>query len=215
MTVERRTSKHGLTRRDTSEFTEPLTEGDNELLAQIFQDESVENWLAHAEAVAGKVLGKAGLPSDLNARQTAPGKIETAIAMVADRPHSEEWWAAHILLRCAGVRSLIRKKNMEIAVLAALHLGEFTRTAALKFSWERDAIRGRDVRAGASKGGKKRVENLGADREDLRQRAAGYRDRLPSWKNSAIAENIRKDLLREGVKAPATRTIRRHISEDC
>ena len=42
MTVERRTSKHGLTRRETTAFTEPLTEGDSELLAQqIFQDWSV------------------------------------------------------------------------------------------------------------------------------------------------------------------------------
>ena len=56
MTVERRTSKHGLTRRETTAFTEPLTEGDNELLAQNSQDQCVENCLARAEAVAGNVL---------------------------------------------------------------------------------------------------------------------------------------------------------------
>ena len=214
MTVERRTSKHGLTHRNTATFTELLTEVDNELLARILQGESVEDWLARTEAVAGEVLEKAGLPSDLKGRKAAPGKIETVIAMVADRPHSEEWWAAHILLRCAGVRSLIRKKNMEIAVLAALHLGEFTRTAALKFSWERDAIRGRNVRAGASKGGKGRAQKYRADREDLRRRASEKRLRRPGMSTSSIAESIHKDLLHIGVKAPAIRTIRRHISED-
>lgn len=206
--------------RESTVFTEPLLGEERGELQKLVESNTLEARLDRIEAGAREILAQAGLPTDLGGVELAPGKIRSVLAMVAEKPHSEEWFAAQILKWASAVRHNVDRGNAEGAAYAALNLGDLVEMAGMKVAWEQDALRGQKVLKSAGKGGRTKAENSQRIREaraEWRKRAAKIRARHPDWSESCVAQQIRRNLLREGATEELDRsfhTIRRYIAKN-
>ncbi len=176
----------------TDIFEEPLTDQERDDLSHLIEEASLEAYLGRCEDVARAVLAQHGLPTDLRGVQVAPRKIKIKIknvtAMVADRPHSEEWFAAWIIFYAEAVRQHVERGNPSDAAWAALRLQRHVDFAFFKFGWESDTLRGQAQREATSRGG--RATGRGQVHDKWQKMADQVWARKPELSRSGVAHII-------------------------
>ncbi len=188
--------RQSLTAHVTDTFEEPLTDQERDELSHLIEEASPEAYLGRCEDVARAVLARHGLPTDLRGVQVAPRKIKIKIkiknvtAMVADRPHSEEWFAAWIIFYAEAVRQHMERGNPSDAAWAALRLQRHVDFAFFKFGWESDTLRGQAQREATSRGG--RATGRGEVHDKWRQMAGEVWKEHPDWSRSDVAHTVAK-----------------------
>lgn len=203
--------------RESTVFTEPFLEEERGELQKLVESNTLEARLDRIEAGAREILAQAGLPTDLGGVELAPGKIRSVLAMVAEKPHSEEWFAAQILKWASAVCHNVNRGKADGAAYAALNLGILVEMAGMKVAWEQDALRGQKVRKSAGKGGRTKAGTSQRIWAEWRKRAAEIRAKHPDWPTLRVAQQIRTDLLREddtGERVRSFHTIRRYIAKN-
>lgn len=167
--VERFTVGDGITQREKWRIPGPSTPEEiatYQALAFRPGENEFEKRIFPIEAIAKKILERAGLPTDLSGLYSiprgekvplfAPG-VGNLAALVEGRGFRErehlEWYAAEILINIRIVRNFIAEADAATAAGFAVAVGELTREARDKSLFEPDALLGKGDRQTRRRGG--------------------------------------------------------------
>ena len=127
------------------------------------------------------------------------------IVELRDRIDSQEWFAAKSLDSIDLVQQVIASEAPASIAYLALHLGILIETAKWKFSWETDALLGKDHRQASSKGGKGKGQNIGQKHVKWQQRANTILDAHPSMPWRRVCNKVAAEINR------SPHTVRKYI----
>jgi hypothetical protein len=127
---------------------------------------------------------------------------------------SQEWFAAKILQSIDLLRKVIARGETATATHLALELGIDMATATLKFTWEPDALLGKDTREKRRDAQQKSAQVRGEKKQDRLNKVRKAADEIwkshPDWPVSKVIRSIRKQ---EQYKDMAANTLKGDLSK--
>lgn len=127
---------------------------------------------------------------------------------VADRPHTQEWFAAKILDELYMLRNAMAKGEAHIAVRHTIILMELRRIALFKSLYERPTI----TRLRTSRGPAEQRQKQAADKSDLYERIRTAASDLRRNRQHYGLRGIKETLAAQFKRSP--RTVQRALNED-
>ena len=216
---------NGITERISTSVSAPFGEEEIAVLNCIFKDigqkSTFEDIAASWEVFCQDVLAQAklppwdkfvriyadggwadDLPEDWHQRWheiRRPGEGAGRAIKIAELRYgldSQEWFAAQILQSIEIVRKAIARGDTATTALMAMELGRDMTTATLKFTWEPDALLGKDTREKRRDAQQKSAQVRGGQKQDrlnkVRKAADEIWERHPDWSTAQVIRRIKK-----------------------